>query len=686
MHQYITDVSPEEEEAQVKASETRRRHPLRNTLIAVLILLFCAFGGLTAVLYGFSGPITVGIGETVSHGIITENPVLSLFVTPEKDPAEIETGCIRDELLKLKFFGFLPKSRELHVRDLLPPEFSVCNLTVMQDTDITAFDCVTSYADQTDLTFAFSPEPDTGIIGVQEISVSACDEGGNTVSHTVTLTVVDAALAIRAEFGTDAEQLLADIRESHPQFEQIDLSRLDFSVCGTYRINARSSDTYYLLNVDLSDTTPPKARIRSFDILAGSTLTPEDFMTKVEDLSPVTLSFVNEPDFDNYAPQTVSVAAEDAFGNRTILDAELHVWNIPGEFSFECGESDKAFSDSLFADFGTSSRPSIPASFKPSELKPGDYSLKLQGTHNNITISVAVRDTKAPVLALQDAAAYLNHVPELDAFLVPVEHAKETTVSFATEPDVSAVGTPTLIIGAEDAFGNRSEATAKLTVIADTTPPVISGVKTIQVKRGETASYRKNVSAWDAADGAVSVSVDTSSVDLNKNGTYTIIYTAKDSSGNVATVEAKVVVSSIDQAAVDAQADAVLAAITNQKMTQKQKITAIYDWCVKNIRYSTSTSNLMGQYVAAAYSGFTTKAGNCYTYYAVSSALLTRAGVENIMIQRDDPDKPHYWNLLKYNNNWYHMDTCPHYKGHFARILFATDADLAAYCKNHVAG
>ena len=90
----------------------------------------------------------------------------------------------------------------------------------------------------------------------------------------------------------------------------------------------------------------------------------------------------------------------------------------------------------------------------------------------------------------------------------------------------------------------------------------------------------------------------------------------------------------------------------------------------------------MGQFEKAAYSGLTTGAGNCYVYYAVASALLTRCGIENQMIERDSVTSPHYWNLVKVGGSWYHFDTCPHHEGCELYSFLLTDSQVAEYSQN----
>ena len=89
-------------------------------------------------------------------------------------------------------------------------------------------------------------------------------------------------------------------------------------------------------------------------------------------------------------------------------------------------------------------------------------------------------------------------------------------------------------------------------------------------------------------------------------------------------------------------------------------------------------------WLRAAYTGFTTGRGDCYVYYAMSRMLLDCAGIDNMEICRDNPAKPHYWNLVNCGDGWYHFDTCPHYKQYPLDAFMLTDAQVAAYSQNSV--
>lgn len=80
--------------------------------------------------------------------------------------------------------------------------------------------------------------------------------------------------------------------------------------------------------------------------------------------------------------------------------------------------------------------------------------------------------------------------------------------------------------------------------IEDNTAPVLNGIpteKTIYVKLGNNEYTLPTVTAIDDVDGEVQVTVY-GKVDINKEGTYKIKYTAKDSNGNTATDTLEIIV------------------------------------------------------------------------------------------------------------------------------------------------
>ena len=648
---------------------------------SILGLVLAVFGILCAILFRLSTPITVDLDETVSLGALESNPVLSFLTEAEPSPTAIDTSAIGEKEIQLTFFGFLPRTVPVSVRDLTLPTVTVYRMTIGVDSVPNPDDCVLLCEDKTAVTHMFAEPPNTSVPGDTVWLLLSTDAGGNTVQTEVTASVLADGCTKNIEFGTDKDTISEMLSDAYPTYPTLHLEELDERVCGTYRVIAQTETERAILSLILSDTTAPTGRTHNFNLLSGTTLTPENFVTGINDASEVTLSYKTAPDYDSLAPQTVVVTAEDAHGNTAEFSASLQIWNISSALTAECGTTLDALRDTLFTEMRAAGAdlPTFDRSFDPSKFAPGTYDVRLHGKYSTPTVTLTMVDTTPPKITAAPITAYVGHTLTPDKFVTEIIDATEVKLSFKEAPDTSKAGTVSVTVIAEDAGGNKVEASTSATIIADTAPPAIYGVKTIYAQQNGTVSYRSGVSAYDNADGNVSVKIDASRVDVTKIGKYTVIYTATDKAGNTATQSAVVYVTGANQASVNLYADEILAVITTPGMTDRQKASAIYTWCVGHLRYSTATAHLMDKFIEAAYSGFTTHIGNCYTYYAVASALLTRAGIENMEIQRDNPYAPHYWNLVKIDGNWYHLDTCPKWKSHPIKTFLLTDWQVKQY-------
>jgi transglutaminase-like putative cysteine protease len=106
------------------------------------------------------------------------------------------------------------------------------------------------------------------------------------------------------------------------------------------------------------------------------------------------------------------------------------------------------------------------------------------------------------------------------------------------------------------------------------------------------------------------------------------------------------------------RADEILGRIVSDNMTIREKAYAIYRWVRYNIRYASAPEEY--DTIQGAYDGLRRGAGDCFTFYAISEVLLTRAEIPNMRIQRiPEADVHHFWNLVDLGEGWYHFDSCP---------------------------
>ncbi|MBE6569659.1 MAG: hypothetical protein E7658_05525 [Ruminococcaceae bacterium] len=658
--------------------ENKKRIALVISIVCAVVFLL-SVGVLAATFVSATTErIKVEVGETPEPEKIHDSEFLSSLYNVE--PYQIDVSEPGEHHIGLKFFGFLPGEVTVEVCDTTPPVLELQNVHTVTGTEITAADFLRSCSDATAVTASFNTAITTDAAGEYPVEITVSDAKGNAaIGHTM-LKVYEADAIIEAELNA------ADIENAFltacPDITEIDMSDIPTGTAGEYILRGLSENTLYIWPVRVSDTTPPTVLTNDRAIRPGEILNPDNFVESVEDASAYTVSFAQSIDFTVPGLHEIVLVIEDAYGNRTEPTVKLLIVDIPTEILLEYGVSTSQVGAALLGN--TEDREMYALSDCPTEI--GIYDLTASTQYGSYIIRLEISDTTAPNLILKETTVFTGDSVGPEYFVLSAEDAAEVIYRFdGPEPVSDTPGEYTIKIIASDPSGNQSSAETVYYVADDTTPPVIYGAVDKQILVGETVSFKKGVYAVDNRDGDVAFKVDSSAVNTTEEGIYPITYTSIDAAGNEAsiTVYLKVKVNNMD--AVNELADGILAQIITAGMTEREKAWAIYSWITASLKYSTRTSYLMGNYTEGAYSGLTIRSGNCYIYYAVSGALLTRAGIENIMIQRDKPDNPHYWNMVKIDGDWYHFDTCPQYSGHKMQCFLKTDKELAAYNEYEVA-
>jgi len=318
---------------------------------------------------------------------------------------------------------------------------------------------------------------------------------------------------------------------------------------------------------------------------------------------------------------------------------------------------------------------------------PGSYPVEIQIGTKTYESTLQVVDTAPPKGTPVNQQGGVNGRLEAEAFVTDIEDKTPVTVSYASEPDFSRGGTQTVTIVLTDAGGNETKLTAELTLVEDFEPPLINGVEDQTVTVGGTIAYKKGITVTDNIDTEVTLEVDSSQVNLQEPGVYTVTYTATDSAGNTATATAQITVEEKKAALTGQEAELaelaaqVLDSITNSSMTKKEIALAIYEWCNTRITYTNSSDK--SDWVAEAVNGLRIRAGDCFTYFSVAKALLTQTDIPNIdVLKSDTSHSSHFWSLVDVGEGWYHFDTTPR-KGEGDYFFLVTDEQLETYSRSH---
>lgn len=318
--------------------------------------------------------------------------------------------------------------------------------------------------------------------------------------------------------------------------------------------------------------------------------------------------------------------------------------------------------------------------------RAGTYEVGIKSDCFTYHCTLEVTDTVAPELTTKDLTRTKEEIPTASDFVDTVfDLSGDVEIYYGKAFDSETYGTKNITVVAVDASGNRTEADAVLNLVEeyDIEPPVIEGQLDKVVYVGDGVSFKNGVVVKDNVDTDIQVEVDSSQVDIYTPGVYTVTYTATDSMGNVDLAEGVITVIEqlYSEEEVYALADEVLSGIITEDMSDYDKAHAIYVWVQGNIGYSESDDS--GDWLKGAYDGLKNRHGDCYNFYAVSKALLTRAGIKNADIEIiPTATRHHYWNVIDCGEGWRHFDTTPRTDKSF-KGFYITDEDLMAYSDQH---
>ncbi len=316
--------------------------------------------------------------------------------------------------------------------------------------------------------------------------------------------------------------------------------------------------------------------------------------------------------------------------------------------------------------------------------KVAAYSLNIKIGRFDYESLLIVEDTTDPVATPCVLSLTYGETCEAADFLSDIKDISDTHAEFEDAPDYSIIGDQNVSIRLIDASGNFSIYDTMLTIYKDETAPVITGTDDIKVFIGDTISYKEGVIVTDDYDANPVLDIDNSTVDINKPGVYEVIYTATDAAGNATRIARRIIVMAPDPGADNTEEMLNLVAIACDEALdgaedEYEKLYNIFWWIKNNTKY-TGYSNKESA-INEAISGFSTHQGDCFTYYAMLKAMMEYAGFETETVTRINGETQHFWCLVKYKGEWYHIDACPRSEDHMKNwyCFLRTDAEVEAF-------
>ncbi|MNZ20872.1 Transglutaminase-like superfamily protein [compost metagenome] len=102
---------------------------------------------------------------------------------------------------------------------------------------------------------------------------------------------------------------------------------------------------------------------------------------------------------------------------------------------------------------------------------------------------------------------------------------------------------------------------------------------------------------------------------------------------------------------VNKRIESILKSILQSNMNDHQRIKAIHDYVVVNLKYDEDIQKY------TAYEGLKTGEAVCQGYSLLTYKLLKTAGFKSYIVEGTAGGQAHAWNLVFLDGNWYHLDT-----------------------------
>lgn len=538
----------------------------------------------------------------------------------------------------------------LSIEDTIAPRAQGLSLTLGVDEEVTPDKCISGLTDEQLVAVSFVQAPVFHEAGEQDVEILLEDLSGNRSTVTAHLTTLGVQPQVVIEAGAPLPEASAFLPNETLSGEFVtDTSTLSTAHAGLLALEIEVEGEVYTTHLLVQDTVAPVVTGRLVYCKPGETAAPEAFIAEFADETDVTFAFAEEPDWEKLGYRTVTLTATDEGGNAVKVRTGLFISPIAPVTVEATGELLRG--DQLGEGVYLYSRLTLDAL--------GTFELTARAGEEACPVLISVVDTTPPVLEAEaEQEGYLGFPSPADAFIQSGFDATGYTCTFEKEPDWNLEGSQNVTVLGEDMAGNVSACTFRLTLKKDDVPPEILYVQNLSGYIGESVSYLKTVVCEDNCDGALSVQVDTSGVDIYKPGTYKVIYRAEDSAGNVAekSCTLTLVEARVTEAEFEAAVNNCYNSIITEDMSLPEKGYAIFQYTNRNIRYKASSDKKDWKY--EAWRGITTGRGDCFTFCSVARALLEKAGADVQVVTRFGGKKNtrHWWLLVDLGTGYYHFD------------------------------
>lgn len=165
--------------------------------------------------------------------------------------------------------------------------------------------------------------------------------------------------------------------------------------------------------------------------------------------------------------------------------------------------------------------------------KLGEYVVVYTIHDKQYKLKVEVVDTIPPQFEVKNnITTDISGKLKAKELVTNISDETKTTVSFKENYDLTEEGIHDVTVVVEDEAGNKTEKDTKIQLKKDTQSPILKNVNDFVILKDEKIDYKGDIEAFDDCDPNPQLEINSDKVNTSQIGSYPIIYTVTDRSGN----------------------------------------------------------------------------------------------------------------------------------------------------------
>lgn len=213
---------------------------------------------------------------------------------------------------------------EVTIEDTVAPTATGVDVYIQYNESVTPEQFVCDVVDETATTVSFEKEPDVKQYGKQYVTVLIEDLGGNTYSCQSLLVVRPTVEELTVEAGSEVPALEEFLLTENTTAQFVtDMEEISTSSVQDYEIEIREEQETYTSILHVVDTVAPVLEAKNVAAYTTSQLEAKDFVKKAQDVTSLTYSFKNKPDYSMTEAQDITICVVDEGGNQAEATVSL---------------------------------------------------------------------------------------------------------------------------------------------------------------------------------------------------------------------------------------------------------------------------------------------------------------------------------------------------------------------------